>query len=242
MRIALISDLHANEVALRAVLADIGRVGCDEIICLGDVATLGPAPHEVIGMLRDRRCRTILGNHDAFMLDPELIHTYTEAQVVVDAVDWCRERLSADEIEWIRGFLPTLEIPLDASAKLFLFHGTPRSHMEDLLATTPPDLVDEMLCGHRATILAGGHTHLQMMRQHRGMLVVNPGSVGLPFKEYVAGKAPTLLRHAEYAMVEANGNGVDVQLHRVPVDTRAMAAAVGATDNPLREGLLHEYQ
>jgi predicted phosphodiesterase len=241
MRIALISDLHANEVALRAVLADIARVGCDEIICLGDVATLGPAPHEVIGMLRDRRCRTILGNHDAFMLEPDLIHTYTEAPVVVDAVDWCRERLSADEIDWIRGFVPTLEVPLDGTAKLFLFHGTPRSHMEDLLATTPPDVVDEMLSGHRATVVAGGHTHLQMMRQHRGMLIVNPGSVGLPFKEYVAGKAPTLLRHAEYAMVEANGNGIGVQLHRVPVDTRAMATAVAATDNPLREGLLHEY-
>ena len=241
MRIALISDLHANEVALRAVLADIARVGCDEIICLGDVATLGPAPHEVIGMLRDRRCRSILGNHDAFMLDPELIHTYTEAPVIVDAVTWCRERLSADEVDWIRGFASTLEIPLDGAAKLFLFHGTPRSHMEDLLATTPPDVVDEMLSGHRATVVAGGHTHLQMMRQHRGMLIVNPGSVGLPFKEYVAGKAPTLLRHAEYAMVEANGNGVAVQLHRVPVDTRAMAAAIAGTDNPLREGLLREY-
>ena len=241
MRIALISDLHANEVALRAVLADIARVGCDEIICLGDVATLGPAPHEVIGMLRDRRCRSILGNHDAFMLDPALIHTYTEAPVIVDAVEWCRDRLSTDEIEWIRGFVPSLEIPLDGSAKLFLFHGTPRSHMEDLLATTPPDVVDEMLSGHRATVSAGGHTHLQMMRQHRGMLIVNPGSVGLPFKEYVAGKTPTLLRHAEYAMVEANGHGVGVQLHRVPVDTRAMAAAVAGSDNPLREGLLHEY-
>ena len=44
MRIALISDLHANEVALAAVLADIARVGVDQIVCLGDVATLGPHP------------------------------------------------------------------------------------------------------------------------------------------------------------------------------------------------------
>jgi predicted phosphodiesterase len=114
--------------------------------------------------------------------------------------------------------------------------------MEDLLATTPPDVVDEMLSGNRGTVMAGGHTHLQMTRQHRGTLIVNPGSVGLPFKEYVAGKAPTLLPHAEYAMVEGNGNGVGVQLRRVPVDKRAMAAAIAATDNPLRAGLLHEYR
>lgn len=241
MRIALISDLHANEVALRAVLADIARVGCDEIVCLGDVATLGPQPNVVIQMLRDRRCRSILGNHDEFMLDPELIRSYTEVPVVVEAVDWCRDRLRDDEIEWLRGFHTSLEIPLDGTSTLFLFHGTPRSNMEDLLATTPPDMVDEMLSGNRATVMAGGHTHIQMMRQHRGVLIVNPGSVGLPFKEYVAGRAPTLLGHAEYAMVEANGGNVAVQLHRVPLDKRAMADAIGATDNPLREGLLHEY-
>jgi putative phosphoesterase len=241
MRIALISDLHANEVALRAVLADIARVGVDEIICLGDVATLGPRPNEVLRILRDIDCRSILGNHDAFMLDRELIHTYTEVPVVVDAVEWCRQRLGDDEIAYLRTFKPSMEIDLDGKSTLVLFHGTLRSHMEDLLATTPPEEVDEMLQGRRGTVMAGGHTHLQMLRQHRGTLIVNPGSVGLPFKEHVAGRAPTLLDHAEYATIEASGGSVGVQLRRVPVDKRAMAAAIGATDNPLREGLLHEY-
>ena len=242
MRVALISDLHANEVALRAVLADIARVGCDEIICLGDVATLGPCPNTVIAMLRDFNCRSILGNHDAFMLEPDLIHTYTEVPVVVDAVEWCRARLSDDERGYLRTFAPSLEIPLGGASTLVLFHGTLRSHMEDLLATTPPDEVDVMLQGRRGTVMAGGHTHLQMLRQHRGTLIVNPGSVGLPFKEHVCGRAPTLLDHAEYATIEANGGGsVGVQLRRVPVDKRAMAAAIAATDNPLRDALLHAY-
>ena len=65
MRIALISDLHGNAVALEAVLAHADRMGVDETICLGDVATLGPRPREVVGMLRDRGCRCILGNHDS---------------------------------------------------------------------------------------------------------------------------------------------------------------------------------
>ena len=47
-RIALISDIHANEVALRAVIAEIRRTGVDQVICLGDVATLGPRPNAVI--------------------------------------------------------------------------------------------------------------------------------------------------------------------------------------------------
>jgi predicted phosphodiesterase len=241
MRVALISDLHANAVALAAVLEDIERVGVDQIICLGDVATLGPRPDVVLDTLRQLGCLCILGNHDEFMLDAQLIHTYTEAPVVVDAVDWCRARLSLSDLDFIRTFKKTSELALDRNAKLFLFHGSPRSNMEDLLATTPVDELDEMLCGHRATVMSGGHTHIQMMRQHRGTMVVNPGSVGLPFKEYVAGRAPTLLDHAEYATVEAADGGVSVQLRRVAVDRAALHDAVKDSDNPLRNMLLQHY-
>lgn len=68
MRVALISDIHANEVALQAVLDDIARVGVDQIVCLGDVATLGPRPGATIQTLRDLACPCIQGNHDAFLL------------------------------------------------------------------------------------------------------------------------------------------------------------------------------
>jgi putative phosphoesterase len=241
MRIALISDLHANEVALRAVLADIDRVGCDEVICLGDVATLGPQPNAVIQLLRERTTRRILGNHDDFMLNPDLIHSYTEVPVVVDSVEWCRARLSDDEVAFLRTFSPNLEIALDDASTLVLFHGTLRSHMEDLLATTPPKEVDEMLMGRRGTIMAGGHTHLQMTRQHNGILIVNPGSVGLPFRAHPVNSPPTLLEHSEYATIEATAGTVSVQLRRVPVDRRAMAAAVAATDNPINHYLLEQY-
>jgi hypothetical protein len=95
------------------VLDDIARVGVDQIVCLGDVATLGPRPGAVIKMLRDLSCQCILGNHDAFLLEPQLIHTYTEAPVVVQAVDWCRDQLSKEELEFFCSFHPTLRIPLD---------------------------------------------------------------------------------------------------------------------------------
>jgi len=241
MRIALISDLHANEVALQAVLDDIRRVGVDQIVCLGDVATLGPRPRWTVQALRDLGCPCIMGNHDAFLLDPALIHSYTEVPVIVDAVDWGRAELSADELDFVRTFQTGMEIPLDAHATLQLFHGTPRSNMEDMLATTPPDDVDRMLGAHTATVMAGGHTHVQMMRQHRGTLVVNSGSVGLPFKEYVAGQAPTLLDNAEYATVEASHGTVNVTLRRVPLDKRALRAAVSASANPMRDTLLQQY-
>jgi putative phosphoesterase len=242
LRIALISDLHGNEIALEAVLRDIRHVGVDRIVCLGDVATLGPQPREVIQMLRDLGCPCILGNHDAFMLDAGLIRTYTEAPVVVDAVDWCRDVLTADDLDYLGGFQDTSRIELDAAAILFLFHGSPRSHMEDLLCTTPPDELERMLDGHAATVMAGGHTHVQMLRQHRGALIVNPGSVGMPFKEYVGGGPPTILAHAEYATVESTNGNVDVRLRRVALDRRALRDAAAARDFPLRESLVEQYR
>lgn len=241
MRIALLSDLHGNAVALRAVLDDLRRVGVDQVICLGDVATLGPQPREVLQQLRDLQTPCILGNHDEFLLQPTLIHTYTEAPMIVAAVDHCRAALGPPELEFLRSFQTGMELPLAADAQLLLFHGSPRSHMENLLATTPPEALDQLLDGHRATVMAGGHTHIQMVRQHRGMLLVNPGSVGMPFKEFVMGGPPTVLAHAEYAVVEAAHGTVSVSLRRVALAKSALRAALTTWDNPLRPDLLRAY-
>ncbi len=240
MRVALISDLHANVVALDAVLADIARVGHDQIICLGDVATLGPEPNVLLERLDRLGCLSILGNHDEFLLDEQLIHTYTEAPIVIEAVDWCRHRMSGAELGLLRRFVDKAEIALSDTVKLLVFHGSPRSHMENLLATTPAEQLDTCLGEHRATVLAGGHTHLQLLRQHRGMLLCNPGSVGMPFESFVNGRAPTLLPHAEYASVEAVGDQPVVTLRRVAIDRDAVRRAVSPSTNPLRDMLLQQ--
>jgi putative phosphoesterase len=235
MRVALISDLHANLIALDAVLADAARLGVDRTICLGDVATLGPRPSEVLERLHGLDC--IMGNHDEFLLDAELIKKYSEAPIIRDSVEWCRAHMSSAELDFIRTFKRSLEIPMERGT-LFLFHGTPRSHMEDLLAETPADRVDEFLDGHRASVMAGGHTHIQMMRQHRGILIVNPGSVGMPFKEYVAGQRPVILPHAEYAIIDdADG----VILRRVALDKHALYHQLDGTTLPLAVNLRPNY-
>ncbi|MFN2376007.1 MAG: metallophosphoesterase [Candidatus Binatia bacterium] len=241
MRVALISDLHGNRVSLDAVLADIDRRGVDQIVCLGDVATLGPRPREVIGTLRDRGCRCILGNHDAFMLDAELIRTYTEVPIVVHAVQWCRERLNEEDLAFLSSFEERIEMDLGAGTRALLFHGSPRSHMEDLLATMDPDELDEALGSTDATVLAGGHTHVQMLRQHRSMLLVNPGSTGMPFKEYVGGCAPEIMPYAEYAIIEAEAGEVQVSLRRISVDRRRLHEEAASSSNPICRPLEQQY-
>jgi predicted phosphodiesterase len=177
-----------------------------------------------------------MGNHDEFMLDATLIRSYTESTLIVSSVEATRAALSKEDVAFIRTFERTIE--LDG---MLLFHGTPRSNMEDLLATTPAERVDEMLDGRNAHVLAGGHTHLQMLRQHRGMLIVNVGSLGMPFREHTAGGPPVIMPFAEYAIVELQRTGVSVDLRRVSIDKGALASQVDGWDNPLALPLRASY-
>jgi predicted phosphodiesterase len=113
--------------------------------------------------------------------------------------------------------------------------------MENILATTTAGQLDAMLAGQHAGVLAGGHTHIQMLRQHRGMLVVNAGSVGMPFEEFVNGREPRLLAHAEYAIVDARGGAIGVELRRVPLSRAALCAAAAASALPMRDMLIEQY-
>lgn len=240
-RTALISDIHGNQLALQAVLRDIERRGADEIVCLGDVANLGAAPREVVETVQGLGCRCIRGNHDDYLLDPRLIDSHSDSPIIVAAIDWCREELTGEQLEFIRGFEDGFELPLGDSSRLMLFHGSPSSNVVDLLAYTDAETFDDQLGDKRATVMAGGHTHVQMIRQHRGALVVNPGSVGAPFREFVSGSMPTIMPHAEYATVESFGNDVDVTLHRVALDKRAQARAALDSTNPMSTFLAQPY-
>lgn len=233
MRIALISDIHGNALALEAVLADIRHRGADRIVCLGDVATLGPQPTEVLSRLRGIGCTCILGNHDEFLLEPSLVAAYSKAPVIVESIEWALARLRAEELDYVRTFERSVLIQLEDKASLLAFHGTPDSNVTDLLATAPAHDVDQMLGGRRASIMAAGHTHIQMLRQHRGTLIVNPGSVGMPFEEYVGGKPPRILPFAEYAIVESRGGDISVALQRVALDAHELATRARLGDSPM---------
>jgi hypothetical protein len=162
------------------------------------------------------------------------------AAPVIDAINWCREQLSRESFDYLRSFKPIAELPLGLGSML-LYHGSPRSHVEDILATTAPEILDTIFEERQATLMAGGDTHLQMLRQHRGRLVLNVGSVGMPFKEYVAGARPTIFAHAEYAIVEEAGGVVGIAMYRVPLDKNAMRDGLAQAANPLRDWLIQQY-
>ncbi len=241
MRIALISDIHGNLIALEAVLADIARVGVDRTICLGDVAALGPQPHEVVARLRSLGYPSVLGNHELNLIDPQFFNRYrvTYMPRVLEAIAWCAARLDEEDLAYLHTFRPSLEVPLGKGDTLLCVHGSPRSPMEAILATTPSVHLDAMLAGHRATVVACGHSHIPMVRRHNVTLIVNAGSVGQPFdRPPTLTRPPRILPYAEYAILRYEQGTLSVALRRVPVDQRAVGQAVRASGLPLRDILL----
>jgi len=244
MRVALISDIHGNLLALEAVLRDVRAQGVDTVACLGDVATLGPRPIEVLQRVEALGGPCILGNHDEFLLEPQTLQHYTQAPVIIEAVRWCQGRLPPAQRRFLESFVARARLELAPGLELLLFHGSPQSNMQDLLSDTRSDELDELLGPQRAAVMAGGHTHLQMLRQHDGGWLLNPGSVGMPFRRYVAGARPDILAHAEYALVDGHRDHIKVELKRVSLDKRALRAQAHAwQDAPplLRDDLVAQY-
>jgi predicted phosphodiesterase len=221
MRIALISDIHGNSVSFDAVLRDIRREPIDQLICLGDVANLGPQPCEVMARLRAMDAQCVMGNHDEYLLQPESVR---ELPPWIDEVTaWCVEQLSTDDLDFLCSFHRLLEVPLGNGATLLCFHGSPRSNSEFIPATTEEAKLDEILSGHSATVMACGHVHAQMLRQHKGMIIVTVGSVGQPFRlPWILNSTPVILPWAEYVVVEWKSGALHVELRRVAVDVDAI--------------------
>ena len=235
MRTALVSDVHGNAVALEAVLADLDREPVDQVIALGDMVQGGPQPAEVVDRVEALGWPVILGNADDFLLDPAA-GAEEASPSQLEARAWSVERLGAERLETIRGYAPTLEAELGNGHTLLAFHGSPGSYDDFLFPATPEGVFRALLGNARASVLAGGHIHLQFLRRVGEALFVNPGSVGLSYDHEQAAEDFTADPWAAYAVIETDpAGGLGVAFRRVPLDRDAIVAAVLASGMPHAE-------
>ena len=236
MRLALFSDVHGNAVALRAFLADLDRAGADAVVCLGDAVQGGVQPDEVVDLLDTLGCPVVLGNADAFLLDPDAgEEEATEGQLAMRA--WSVERLGAARLERIRSYRPTVELDLGGAHALLAFHGSPRSYDDFLLPATAEGVFRELLGDKgRATVLAGGHVHLQFLRRVGRALFVNPGSVGFGYDHEQSEEGFRLDPWAAYALVDLAGERLEVSFRRVPFDAAEVVRAIRESGAPGADG------
>ena len=243
MRLVLISDIHGNKVALEAVLDAIAPKGIEHIICLGDVAASGPQPQQVIERLKDLGCPIVMGNTDADLLNPQFKATDDPFQQYIQDIDlWCSQQLSHTEKTFMSTFQPTIEYPLDNEKVLLAYHGSPRSYHERIQPTTPEEQLDEAFAGFSSAIMAGGHTHMQMLRRYKDSLIINPGSVGLALDRVSPLDEVRNPPWGEYAIIEIEGSKITVELHRIPFAIQAFVQTIRKSGMPHADWLAGEWE
>jgi diadenosine tetraphosphatase ApaH/serine/threonine PP2A family protein phosphatase len=206
--LALLYDVHGNLPALEAVLQDARAAGARRWVLGGDYALFGGWPAETVARLRElESAQWIRGNGERWTADP---HAAPDNAVVPGAIAAAREALG-EELVADLGALP-------ATAHLgeaLVCHGSPPSDVESFL---PEPAADEaaLLEGVDAPRVFFGHTHLPFARVSdvRGIELVNPGSVGMPFDGDP---------RAAYALLHADGR---VEHRRVRYDHASAAARV----------------
>ena len=235
-RIGIFGDIHGNAVAFDVVLAALQAEGVERFVCLGDVVATGPQPREVAQRLRDLHCPVVMGNADDFALTLPSPGTDDEISARIREIDqWGAAQLSTDERAFVASFAPTVTVPLANGGSLLCYHGSPRSYNDILLPTTLTEELDTLLGQETATVLAGGHTHQQMLRHHRTALVLNPGSVGLPVDRIPADSSARNPAWAEYAVLTCGVGDLRIDLRRVRFDVDALLAAVRQSGMPHAE-------
>lgn len=199
MRVALLSDIHANEPALQAVLSDLAQEEVDLVICVGDVVGYGPDPSACVSLVRERADSCIAGNHDREANTPE---RYSGHPTAGPGLRHTYEQLSDDALMWLDELPERRRLETES---ITVAHSHPDPAYTDRYVypedfSTVGEAVD-------AELLALGHTHVQGAETVEGTLVVNPGSVGQP-RDGDPGAA--------YAIVDTDGQTAD--LRRVDYD------------------------
>jgi predicted phosphodiesterase len=239
MRLAVISDIHANLAALEAVLDDIATKSPDGIINLGDCVS-GPLwPRETMELLETRGIASVRGNHDRWLSDRPMDRLAGSDRFA---------HASLGE-EWI-GKLYNLPATIDVNSDVYAVHGTPTDDnvylLEDTdsgrMAPSPRAAVIERLgAAMNRTVVLCGHSHRQSLTQiPGGPLILNPGTVGCPVSpdNKLALSLEFRSPHARYAILTRRRGQWGAELFALPYDwERAAARAETVASTAWRDAL-----
>jgi putative phosphoesterase len=177
MRLLLISDLHGNMEALRAILENVSY---DRVICMGDLVDYGPDPMAIIDWIRSNKIPAIRGNHDnavALHVDCGCGYKYKHLSEATREYTWSQ---ITNYEEMFLGSLPmSLDFGFD-TLKIRAVHGSPKSFFDYIYPDTSPEKAGQMLEGLDCDYLLAGHTHVPMIRKLQGLTILNPGGAGQP--------------------------------------------------------------
>jgi len=238
VRIAAISDIHANLPALESVFGAIDSAEVDEIWCLGDTIGYGAEPDECADLVRERCAVCLVGNHDLAVLGALDIASFSEAAAT--AVTWTGEHVAERTLAMLRELEPAGE-----REGIALFHASPRDAVWEYVLSA--EQAEAGLDALDARIALIGHSHVSLffvrptgeeqgeeirgaqssddtlLDLAAGQWLINPGSVGQPRDG-----------DPRAAWLELDTEEPNARFHRVDYDVERAAAAISAAGLPRR--------
>ena len=237
MRVAAISDVHANLPALEAVLGAAEAAGVEETWCLGDVVGYGVEPDACADLVRERCALCLVGNHDLAVLGALAVRDFSEAAAA--AVEWTRGAVSERTLEFLRELEPAGE-----REGLGLFHGSPRDPVWEYVLSG--EQADAGMDSHPQRVGLIGHSHVALFFTRprgdepgeprgaqagdgtlldlgHGDWLVNPGSVGQPRDG-----------DPRAAWLELDTEAQTARFHRVEYEIERAAGPIAAAGLPRR--------
>jgi predicted phosphodiesterase len=246
-RLAVLSDIHGNLMALEAILADVEARGAPDVIwVLGDLVAFFTWAIETLALLRALPNVAFLqGNTDRYLvtgrrpvLPVQSVEDWTAMPTRLTERDanfgWTVERLSFADYEFLRDLPTQLEMDIPGYGRVAAVHANAQDDETALLPDAPDERVHPFFSGLDARLVLYGHTHRPVDRVVAGIRVINDGSVGMPLD---GDPRPA------YALLDFEGDRCDVTIHRMPYDRQAVIAELERVEHPGRRwvsGVLRE--
>ena len=237
MKIAILSDIHGNKIALDAALEDIEAVGVDEYWVLGDIVALGPDPVGVSQRLATlQNCHMIRGNTDRYVVtgdrpppflqdlnaDVEKISAFAE---ITATFAWTQGAVTAAGwFDWLSKLPLEIQKVLPDGTQCLLVHASPGKDDGPGMGKDTSDIDISKLLKETATdLICVGHTHQAFDRKVEKWRILNPGSISNPL--------PPVLQ-ASYMILDVSMNGYHVEHRKVDYDRDQVISQVQAIKHP----------
>ncbi len=208
MRIAIISDIHGNQVALEAVLEHIAQQPfIDALVVAGDLCLNGPCPQQVLEILQVLNCPVIQGNVDVDVVTQRPKKGTKKRSIV----DWTREQIGASGIAYLSA-LPTSHLVTNPNGSdVLVVHANPLNQADTIFPTATDKDLEHLLDCVPSTVgaIAFGHLHIAYQRRWRHLLLLDAGSCGLPRDED---------HRASYGVLTWKDGAWQAENHRVAYD------------------------
>jgi putative phosphoesterase len=230
-RLAVLSDVHGNLVALEATLKAIRREKPDAILVAGDLVLNGPDPGATVEAFRALDAEGALivsGNTDIAVADFDFGAAFPQYPDGVPdgiriAAEWAHDELSDEQLGWLRRLPAERRLRADDDTLVLVVHASPGSQTRGFDQALDANVILERASATDARIVCVGHTHVPEVRDLGWKMIVNDGSAG-----YVFDGDPT----ASWALVSVEDGEVTAEIRRTEFDAMAVANAISARGLP----------